>query len=387
MRIKQFILIAVVAIVASSCAHSFESAPTQKAAIGFGTWGETLTKAESRVQGTNTFLSGDTFNIYGYNTISGTNYNIFNGDVVTAKNSASEEGGQDVSEWKYSPLRFWDPAASSYTFFAVSPSGILYSAPVETDGSYYNGKFVSNTITFAGTDNDVLVATKKVVTAAAEAPKYSAEPVTIEFNHVASLVDVKVKKDAALPAEATLRITGASLVDIENQGAFTVTGYNAGDLKPVVTWDGTSTTTYASTVSLPLDVTIATTYNAVTGAATSTGEGTVQSLFSSYVMKPQDLSSGTQKLQLAYKVVTQEAQEATDTTPAKPEVSTSYTAEIALKDFVTTDNKTNPDPKAAGSWAQGTHYIYTVTIGANAITFSASINDWTTVNGYRYILN
>ncbi len=88
------------------------------------------------------------------------------------------------------------------------------------------------------------------------------------------------------------------------------------------------------------------------------------------------------KLHIEYKVVTQEA--AAD--PVTPEISTSYTADIFIKDFVTVDNKTNPLPKVENVWAPGKHYIYTLTIGANAIVFTAEINEWTVVNGYRYLL-
>ena len=390
MRIKQLILIAAVAIMAASCAHSFEAEQTQKAPIGFGTWAEMLTKTEHRTAGSNTFLSGDTFNVYGYNTIESTNHNIFNGEVVTAKDANEQEAGEAVAKWVYSPLRFWDPTASSYTFFAASPSGILYSSPVDqNNGGAYSGLFVSSSRTFTGQDNDVLVATKKVVGASQNGPKYSSNPILLEFNHVASLVDVKVKKDAALPDEATLRITSASLMGIENQGAFTVTSYDNNN-KPVVTWSSSNTNTYASTVT-PLDVTINTTYNNE-GAANGTSDGQnavtvpdgVQALFSNYVLKPQDLSSGSQILHLEYKIVTREDDQQTN---ENEEVSTSYVAEIALKDFVQTDNKNNTGNAATSSWAQGTHYIYTVTIGANAITFTAQINNWTTtVNGYHYIL-
>ena len=389
MRMKKLMILAAFAATAISCVKTYVDEPEAQTPIGFGTWTEQLTKAESRVQGTGTFLSGDTFNVYGYKTVSATPTNVFTGDVVTAK-GASEEDGLTVTSWAYSPLRFWDATASSYTFFAVSPSGKVATAPTEEGTGEYTGLFVSTPISFGGHDNDVLVATKKVVSANVGTPKYSSNAVEIQFNHVAALVDVKVKKDAALPASATLKITGASLTGVQNKGTFTVSSYD-GNNKPVIGstaygWvvDGTSAaTTYSANAVLPLTVNGATTeYNGETHVGATTG--TAQDLLSNFVLMPQDLSEGAQKLHLEYKIVTQEA--ATEP-EVIPEIATNFTADVDIKDFVVTDKNNNDADAASTSWNPATHYTYTVTIGANAITFTASINNWANVSGYRYLIN
>ena len=89
---------------------------------------------------------------------------------------------------------------------------------------------------------------------------------------------------------------------------------------------------------------------------------------------PQNLEE--QVLYIAYDIITQ----------VSPEVKTSYTKEIPIASFVTTDDKDNPDPEAGTSWNPGTHYIYTLTIGANAIAFTASVNAWSEVSGYKYLV-
>lgn len=386
---KKIMILAVAAIAMVACTKTYEVVETsqEQSPIGFGTWTENMTKAESRVQGTGTFLSGDTFNVYGYKTVSAASTNVFTGDVVTAKGATAEDG-LTVTAWEYSPLRFWDATASSYTFFAVSPSGKVATAPV--DNGVYTGLFVSTPILFGGHDNDVLVATKKVVEAAVGTPKYSNTPVEIQFNHVASLVDVKVKKDAALPAGATLKITAASLTGVQNKGTFTVSSYNGSNL-PVIgaTAYGwavhaeSTAATYAANAALPLTVSEATTvYDGDSHVGTTTG--TAQDLLSSFVLMPQDLSAGSQKLHLEYKIVTQEA--ATEPEVVE-EIATSFTADVNIKDFVVTDKDNNSADPLSASWNPATHYTYTVTIGANAITFTASINDWTSVSGYNYLIN
>ena len=385
---KKLMILAVAAIGLVACSKTFEVNTNEGNPIGFGTWANVLTKAESRVQGSNTFLSGDTFNVYGYKTVSTTSTNVFGGDVVTAKGATAGDG-LPVTAWEYSPLRFWDPTADSYTFFAVSPSGKIATAPAAGTGEY-TGLFTSSAITFAGNDNDVLIATKKVVEAAVSTPKYSNTPVQIEFNHTASLIDVKVKKDAAMPAGATLKITAASITGVQNKGTFTVDHYDGTTLKPVIganAWgwviDGESVaTSYPSNASLPLTVSAATTeYNGETHVGTTTG--TPQDLFTNFVLMPQDLSAGAQKLHLEYKIVTREA--ATEPEVVS-EIATSYTAEVDIKDFVVTDKNNNDAAAVSTSWDPATHYTYTVTIGANAINFTASINPWTNKTGYYYIV-
>ena len=147
-----------------------------------------------------TFVNGDDFNVYGFKTISAANTTVFNGDAVSF----------DGTDWTYDNLRFWDPNATSYTFYAASPAGKIASADAQT------GDFTSNSIAFAGNDNDVLVADKKVVTKTGD-PAAFASPVALVFNHIASLVDFKVKKHAEIAA-ATVAITSFQLNNIDNVG-------------------------------------------------------------------------------------------------------------------------------------------------------------------------
>lgn len=387
MRIKHLIFIAAVAIVTASCAHSFQVQETQQPAIGFGTWAEQLTKA--RTPGSNEFVNEDDFAVFGFYTKEG-NTTVFDNQTVSYNGTT----------WSYSPLRFWDPTASSYTFFAISP------ASYGVAGSYaQNGLFTSaNEITFAGNDNDILVAEKKVVAAAESTPKYPSTPVEMDFNHIASLVDVRVKMDASLasalisnfsgstiadvPTTAGLMITDASLVNIQKKGNFAVYSYD-GDNKPVIgttTWGWTLADPqyvgdYVSPVSENhLHVTANTQYSSHVENEDPDVLG--QNLFTApLVLMPQQLLAATQKLHIEYEIITQE-------TPTV--VKTTYSANIDIKDFITTDRDDNTGVNVPAYWAPGTHYIYTLTIGANAITFTAQINAWepqTPVNGYHYLVN
>lgn len=369
---KKLIILAAAAIAAVACSRTFDTAPAKEQAIGFGTWAETLTKARGTANDNTAFQAGDVFDVYGFKTVGSTNHVVFNGDDVTATVDGS------TVTWDYTPHRFWDPAAVSYTFFAVLPANKLATAPAET------GLFVSNDITFddpKNFSNDILIADKKVVNGTGASAPYSySNPVELQFNHVASSVDLLVKQDATL-GNAVVTITALSLLNISNKGALTVTEYSG--VVPTVTWSEAATPTTLGTAGVfavpetfPMTVSGKTTYDGSTHAATST-DGTAKTIFSGYVFKPQTLTADTQKIRISYtiKVGTEEPNVYTD-------------VEFDIKKFQSTDTNNNSGTDIT-VWAPKTKYIYTMTIGAKDIQFAATVKDWeTTVNdGYHYLLN
>lgn len=388
MRMKKLMILATCAAIAAvACTKIHEVTPvTQGPEIGFGTWTNTMTKAPR----TSTFVNGETFAVFGTKTTSSvTKEVVFKNQAVTYASSGNA--------WSYNPIRYWDPTATNYTFYAVMPSTVSLAAETATDDYPKSGIFKSTEITFAAppatiTDldpNDILVADEYSRDAAAGV--LPTGPVQLTFNHIASLIDVKVKKDAALPAAATLKITAAELRNIRTKGTFEVKSYNNTTHKPVIGttaagWvpDATPTTgTYTSNAGLSteaLEVTSTTTYNNDGSVGTTTGSP--QSLFTQFILMPQDLYHDTSfptnnpKLYIAYDIITS----------TSPLVKTSYTKEILLKDFVVLDNKNNPAPSASTAWVPGVHYTYTLTINAKAITFEAQVADWTNVNGYHYLV-
>ncbi len=337
---KIMILAAIAAIAATACTKTFEAVQTQGSALGFGTWANVLTKA--RTAGSSTFVNGDDFNVYGFKTISAANTTVFNGDVVS----------YDGADWTYDNLRFWDPNATSYTFYAASPAGKIATANAQT------GEFTSNSITFAGNDNDVLVADKKVVPQA----DFN-EEVNLSFNHIASLVDFKVKKHAEIAA-ATVAVTSFQLNNIDNVGTFSVSDAYTGS-HPVVTWNPTARGAYSNT-------------SGVTSVATlpsNVGTDGSDFLINHLVAMPQTFRTdeNIQTVTIEYSITS-----GGDTV--------TNTATFNLKTFDNVDDKDNADT-IIGGWEGGKHYTFYITINANAIVFTASITDWVTAdNGYHYLL-
>ena len=374
MRMKKLmILAAVAAIAATACTRTFEVEPTQHdSPIGFNTWANTLTKAHDPSTGAN-FAVGDAFNVYGTKSNGGTPSDVFIGTRV-AKTAVSPE------TWQYSPLRFWDPNATSYTFYAVAPDGLLDGTGASATTA---GVFTSEPIEFLGKD-DILVAAKTTVT-----PPFNSS-VHLLFYHIASLVDLKVQKvnELELAGEDAnnyikVAVSSISLTNIDGNGHFTISSYgNSAPYAPVTDpspWTeetSASKKTYNNTsgyedVTLPNDV-----------KAISANDP--NALISKLVVMPQTFRtaetdhSTDQTVNISYSIEVCEGGNST---------TTNYSASFDLKEFDGAQDFSNTEATYIPSWLPGKHYTYIITIGANAISFTASIENWTTDTGYHYLIN
>ena len=395
---KRYIIIAAAALIAVSCAKHFDVGTTSEQTIGFGTWTETLTKA--RTQGSGTFTVGDDFAVYGSKIVTSpaSTTTVFNDDVVSMT-AAGVPG-----TWTYSPTRYWDQNTDSYVFYAISPATVGTQADDtngSTDVSPSTGAFVTRAITFAGNDNDILVADKETVLKAAYGTT-----VELDFNHVASLVDFKVAKAGTLH-DAIVKITGFTLGNIQNVGKLTVNSdYNAavygGTNGPVATWsnDGTGSYVPASGVTAvkgdddndisadhPLSIVEDTNFSVP--AEPTDGNSTM--VINNLIVKPQtfvaptdranpaDASNSTaQKLTISYTITTTDANSGTSTN--------TYESTLWLSDFDIINDRDQEDTKV-GSWDTGKHYTFYITIDSTPIVFGARVNDWTVGTGYHYLIN
>lgn len=370
MRMKKFLILAAVVAMSAACSHNYEVSPVAKdgGQISFGSWSDGLTRADDPHL-TTAWVSGDTFSIFGAKKrASGdpTVVTAFSGQTVT----------YDGSAWDYDNHRFWDVNYTSYEFYAISPSAIGSTCTVTPS----TGAISSSSITFQGGDADILVADKKVVERGDTPASYfnTFGTVPLVFNHIAALVDFKIKKTATITA--TVAVESVSLTNIDKVGTFSVsTAYNStqwgGTAGPVVTWSPTATGSYSNAngaegaVTLPDDVTAV---SAINGESATTGDDLIKSL----VVMPQDFrdASDIQTLNITYTI-----------TPSGGDL-TRYTVAIPLHKFDITYDTSNAATWVTG-WEQGKHYTYYVTLDAHAIMFSASINNWTTDSGYHYLMN
>jgi len=335
---KQALFLAVTALTLAACAKTYEVEPEIGSAIGFKTWANGMTKA--RTAGTSTFGNGDSFKVEGYKTISGNNVNVFNNTDVTTT---------DGTNWTYTNTRYWDSQATSYTFFAVSSPDTALS--FDTDGT-----IDATDVTFSGNDNDILVANSVAVSA-----PYTTDPVHFVFKHIGAMVDLKVKKAAAL-SNATVAITGVQLNNIADNGKVAVNGYSTN--VPTIDWTELANTSSYTNHSGAEDV-----------ETLPTNVTTATDLIKKLIVIPQELGD-TKVLSISYTI-----------TDGAGNVNSFENVPVKLNQFDRTDNETNT-AEFISAWAASTHYTYTLTISANAISFTAEITDWgTVVDGYNYLVD
>lgn len=356
MRMKKFLILSAAVLGAVACSNTYEVKTAPEKAIGFGTWTETLTKAPKTG-----FVADDEFDVFGYKWMTG-------GTPAPATVFDGVDVKYDGTNWAYSPARYWDPSFDNYTFFAAYPKDQLATAPAQT------GLFVSNELAFNGTDENLLIAQKTNVAKA----NYG-KTVTLKFKHCGSLVDFKIKKHPDLKM-SKLDVTAFSLANIKTKGTFTVDSYD-GSNNPVgktvdvagLGWEPDATPTVNDATAAPYKIASTVSIAANTGTDT----GTAADLISNLVVMPQALSA--QAFTIAYTITDENG------------FTNTYTpAAVPISEFDKTDVGTDTVNSATiPNWMPGVHYIYYITINANSIQFSASIEPWTTteVAGHYYLLN
>jgi hypothetical protein len=134
MKKSLFIIAATALVVGCASNDTFKDVVDQEIAIGFGgTYIGNITKANAgEMTGANSegvssgtlCTDGNTMEVWGwkYNASASTQYTqVFDNTVVTYNSSVSDAKS---TKWEYSPLKYWDRAAS-YNFYAVAPHGVF----------------------------------------------------------------------------------------------------------------------------------------------------------------------------------------------------------------------------------------------------------------------
>ena len=371
---KKLMILAVAAIALVACSKTFDTHKSEGTAIGFNTWAETLTKAATgRTIGGTAFVAGDYFFVYGNAATTGT---AFDGDKVSASGSPLT--------WSYSPIRFWNRDNDYYDFYAISPSEDTYAAATNLVASHTvsTGAMTTVSLTMGGADNDILVADKKKVVKA----NYG-EEVQLNFRHAAALLDLKVRKGAALGANGVLKVTSATLENIDNIGTFSVASYNAPDAesnpnKANISWTATGHSgTYSGANG------VKNTSSDIISSSTEVTTTGDQYLINNLVVMPQTFTASAQRLKITYTITTGTGDAVQTST------FTDKTYDLVLFDKTDYDSSLGTDPDSQNAnprvtgWVDGVHYTYIITIDAEAITFSATMQAWGTDNGYYYIIN
>lgn len=243
-------------------------------AISFTSYSQLATRAEnsSASQTWDFFNHHTTFQVWGYKNTEIPA--VFSGDVVAVAQATAPATGYTYT---YSPLRFWDKAATTYQFYAAAPSnaewefkGVATSEPQDQAAGYFK---TSSTITginlmsenpddelsntFKGkADIDKLIAEPCSVDKA----KFGNDPVQLNFIHILSKLNVSIKKAAKLQNQI-VTLKSFEVVNLFNKGDFdesrTAANLANGSYARWSKADGAASVTYSSKT----DWTITTTKN------------------------------------------------------------------------------------------------------------------------------
>lgn len=205
-----------------------EAAPK---AIAFESFSQAATRATENNTADYTwafFNHHETFEVYGYKNTSADP--VFNDDVVTV---TSDGAATPKYTYTYSPLRYWDKAATSYQYYAAAPSADdwtfngVTSVDTQDEGYFTTSSTLTGTNLSSATvqeyvesfkdasgDVDKLIAAPKTVYKA-----YFSETVQLNFIHILSRLNVTVKK-AEILKDQTVTIKKLEVHNLLKTGAF-----------------------------------------------------------------------------------------------------------------------------------------------------------------------
>lgn len=251
MHMKKYLYIIVAATVVAGCAgkDTFKKDLQDNTdAISFTSYTDKQTRATENSDAQykwHFFNHHTTFQVWGYKNTSETA--VFDGDIVTVTENSPNVDGTAATDnsytYTYSPLRFWDKAATMYEYYAAAPSdggwtfvstGIT-AANITTEAGQNKGYFTTSSIltpanlstssnlvyttSFKNSgDIDKLIAEKSTVPYA----NFKSE-VNLLFMHILSRLNVTIKADENLVAPASdvnkQKIVMTSL-EVKNLNAF-----------------------------------------------------------------------------------------------------------------------------------------------------------------------
>lgn len=371
---KIMILAAAAALVLSAaCTKTEISSPNdEQHAIGFTNYApRSVSKADAdNYAASSTLINNATFGVYAwsvanneakgdrnFHTNGSGDPNFMNPVVVTYKGDT----GSGASN-TYSPLRYWPSGdkPDGLTFFAYYPQNKGTVAPTfsKTAGENLVSTFTDFTVNAnANGQVDFLVADLVPNQYYGETTGGASYKGTVKFTfrHQLTKVIFKFNTDAT-HADTEIKITGATLSGIKNKGTLVAT----------------STASATTSAWESQDGAVGFTINHPTAALTTSAEpGTSIALDNAkdvFLMVPQDIENGVQKLTITWTVATTGSATITNTKT------------INLYD-ITKDGLAHTAENAI-NWAMNNQVIYTITVGPQPIYFTGTVEAWgTTVNG------
>lgn len=369
---KIYLSLIAVAAIFSACEKNDVLVDAQSEAAPKAIAFESFSQAATRATENNSddyawdfFNHHTTFQVWGYKNTAATTP-VFNGDVVTV---ASDGAATPTYTYTYSPLRYWDKAATKYEYYAAAPSGADWTFVDTgiTDATTQDKGYFTTSSTLAGTnlstdtetgyvqsfkaaagDVDKLIAAPKAV-----AKAQFSSTVQLDFIHILSRLNVTIKKGTVLDAQT---VTMKSLTVNNLLGK--------GDFSEATAADPAGTYSRWSNQSTPI-----TTYNAVSDTEVTTA--------AKYVLQSLVIPQAS-----AFEAV---ALDGTGVgTSSKPYLVITY--EIwdgvhSAESFTAYYNLANAFGRTSGELAfnEGWQNTLNITLNPDVIDFCATVAEWSTV--------
>lgn len=371
---KKFTILAAIAVFVFGACSKHDVKQTDTHAIGFGTYvpGSTKAATGSILSGTN-FEGGAEINVYAWNTgnsafaQSTTAPNFMNNDGVTAAGHGSvvtlSGTPASVPSSNYTPVKFWpsDEANNLLSFIGFYPAGANpgYTLTWTNTGNVVNGSITVPAASASQIDFMVSDVVNDKTYSNTTAGGGTLGNVPLKFHHLMTQINVKVKTDDTTDeildsgtSSPTLTVSALSFTFIKDKGKLTTT-YAAGSSTHTMAVDGTTTQTYVFSPSSALNLK----GTSVSGSEKylPSGGTTLANPGDAFLLVPQALAAGAQKVSVTYKI------EYSDGTESEQTVT---------KDLYDGSVKT---------WGQNQKIVYTFVIGLKPITFTSDLVDWTTV--------
>lgn len=340
---KSYIILSVVAAAFAACSQNdiITEIADKEVPVGFETFSGLATKSSA-----STVLEDyhETFGVWGYKTVSGTESAVMDPYKVLY-----DDNGSGSHDWDYDGdnapatqfLKYWDKTASKYEFDAYAPystnASIASHVISIASGQYAANENLQttlsktlNTSVFTGVgassttaSTDWMMADTYVRNATGTPAVMGSELVTLDFKHILSKVIVVVKTKADFPKD--INITSVSLDNVYGTGSY----------------NGTAWTTSGTAVSVA----------GVTGTISDSNKTDGANNDNYYTIECLVMPQAT----------------------AAPQFSVTYTigtdTEIFAVSNVAITNVT--------SFVAGTAYTITATIGPDPINFDCTVTDWT----------
>ena len=381
---KSYLMIAAAAALFAACAENdtFKESTTKdnQQPFTFSAYADKVTK------GTNSSSLQDfytVFGVYGFKNVTrsgqATNETVFSnvpneffatdahGETVYSANDAkpSDEWTFVANSWYYENIRYWDKMANSYAFFAIAPYEASPNPALDVEATYDNIKIGNSSakydisteknlaiagtpnavpqseLTYSGFNKDYMLAVKNASTTS---------DVTLVFKHILAKLNVKIVKSETYKGKQELKVNELKIAGLAKQGYYV---YNTNFTTKGWTADGT----YARDIAANYSLTAATSYSGCYWLETLMFPQTT----TCKVLGAQPTATGMDDMYLYIKY-----QIGTETYEAYYDFAAIWIGAQANVDDTF-------------SFAQGSEYTLTLTVGPEPIHFAAQVTEWAQV--------